>query len=74
LACQFNSFEDKIGLVDLYGFGEVKEDILYVIDFEFFCEVQGHLEDSSKIWTCICDFGVVFVHDAHATYLLLLEL
>lgn len=48
------SFEDRIGLVDLYGFGEVEEDILDVIDFEFLCEVQVHVEDSSKIGTCIC--------------------
>ncbi len=32
------NFEDRIGLVDLYGFGEVKEDILDFIDFEFLCE------------------------------------
>ncbi len=53
------SFEDWIELVDLYGFGEVEEDILDILNFEFLCEVQGHLEDSSKIGTCICDFGVV---------------
>jgi hypothetical protein len=32
-------FEDRIGLIDLYGFGDVKKDILDVIDFEFLCEV-----------------------------------
>ncbi len=48
------SFGDRIGLVDLHGFGEVEEDILDVIDFEFLCEVQVHVEDSSKIGTCIC--------------------
>jgi hypothetical protein len=30
------SFDNKIGLVDLDGFGEVEEDILDIIDFCFF--------------------------------------
>ncbi len=44
------NFEDRIGLVDLYGFGEVEEDILDVIDFVFRCEDQGHVKDCIQDW------------------------
>jgi hypothetical protein len=41
-----SGFEEKIGVVDLGGFDEV----LYVIDFEFPHEVDGHVEECIKNW------------------------
>jgi len=38
-------FDNKTSLVDLDVFGEVEEDILYVIDFEFLDEVDDQLKD-----------------------------
>jgi hypothetical protein len=41
-------FDDKRSLADLDLFGEVEEDIIDVIDFEFLDEIDDHLEECIK--------------------------
>jgi len=43
-------FDDKTSLANLDVLGEVEEDILDVIDFEFPNEVDEHLEECIQDW------------------------
>jgi hypothetical protein len=53
-------FDDKTSLAYLDVFGEVEEDVLDVIDFEFLDKVDDHLERNvSRIGKCIHNFAIV---------------
>ncbi len=48
--CPTSGIEEKIGVVELGGFGDVEEDILDAIDFEFPHEVDGHVKECIQDW------------------------
>jgi hypothetical protein len=54
--------------------GEAEEEILDFLDVEFLDEVEDYVEDVCRIETCIHDFGSVFVHSTHGTFLVLIKL
>jgi hypothetical protein len=43
-------FDDKTSLANLNVFGEVEEDILNVIDFEFLDKLDDHLKEYIQDW------------------------
>ncbi len=43
-------FEAKSGPQDVDKFGKAKEEILDLLDVEFFDEIEGHVEDCVQNW------------------------